>query len=225
MTMRKSLVLLTVALLAAPSVFAVPNLQLYISGATYEVDDQTWVIGSSSFDLWVIGNAEMSNVMVSMALAQDASPAGVSINVNGTPYSSFIDGFAPFWTAPGFDPGDDLARHGIFPTWYTEFNTADFGPTAWGTSAGRVADVQPPSTWNPTMGYLPGTANGEFRSYSISVTGASFVHFDAYTLNGDGSIQYFAPFSHDAEMVPEPATALLLSLGLMGAGVYRRFKK
>ncbi|MBU4484338.1 choice-of-anchor N protein, partial [bacterium] len=34
---------------------AVPNLQIYIPGATYDTDTETWVINSYEYELWVIG--------------------------------------------------------------------------------------------------------------------------------------------------------------------------
>ena len=67
---------------------------------------------------------------------------------------------------------------------------------------------------------------GEIKMFTLSVTGAVALHFDAYTLNADGTIDEFAPFSHDAEfLVREPATMLLFGIGIAGAGVVRRFRK
>ncbi|MFH2058959.1 MAG: PEP-CTERM sorting domain-containing protein [Pseudomonadota bacterium] len=56
------------------------------------------------------------------------------------------------------------------------------------------------------------------------------IHFDLNTKKADGSVDKFAPFSHDAEsgggdghQVPEPATLFLMGLGLLGmAGVSRK---
>jgi len=35
---------------------AVPALQLYIEGATYDTDSESWVVSSTDFRLWVIGD-------------------------------------------------------------------------------------------------------------------------------------------------------------------------
>ena len=231
--MKKLMMVLLVSLVAAPAVFSFPVLQLYVDGGTYDAATETWVTAASTFDLYVIGNAVMSDVMVSMALDLDQSvdPNGsVSVNVQGTKYgvtdySSWTYGYAPLSNDPSsWDGGnDDLQTHGVYPAWFSQFNAGDFD------LVGAIGDVQPPSTWNPTMGYLPaGNPHlGEFRKFTISLAGAGGVgvHFDAFTLNPDGTIDKFAPFSHDAEAVPEPASMLLFGLGLAGVGVFRARRK
>src|SRR3990167_776293 len=54
LNMKKGILLL--ALLLAPSAYALPILQLYVEGATYDTTTQTWVVSDSEFTLWVIGN-------------------------------------------------------------------------------------------------------------------------------------------------------------------------
>ena len=126
--------------------------------------------------------------------------------------------FIALWVAEQ----DDLSAHGVFPAWYTEFGAGDFD------LVGGVGDVQPqPDYWDPSVdGYLPNSRTlGQYKVFDIAVTGTSFIHFDAFTLNRDGSIQYFAPFSHDASMVPEPGSMILLGIGTIGLGIYRRYRK
>ena len=223
--MKRTLLILGLVLVVSSGAMAVPSLQLYIDGATYDPTTETWISFENDFDLYVIGNGNLSDVLVSMALStpEGIDPNGdVSIDVNGSTYGSWTWGYAPLSNIPAeWDGGDeDLPTHGIYPAWYTEFSAGDFG------EVGGIGDVQPPSTWNPTMGYIPGGNHlGEYKMYSISVTGDAFVHFDAYT-TVNGKIDEFAPFSHDAGTgIPEPATMLLFGLGLAGAGVVRKLRK
>jgi hypothetical protein len=225
--MKRFLLTLTIALLACGAAQAYNPLQLYIDGATYDEASQTWVTTSNSFDLYVIGNMELSDVMVSMALGDYSDtddPNGMAgVSVNGSMYDSFSYGYPPIATVDTWDQSGDLAKHGIFPAWYTEFNAGNFG------LVGGVGDVQPDGDgnfYNPADdGYV--TADnpnqlGEYKVFSIEVFGSTAVHFDAYTTDTDGNITYFAPFSHDAQTaIPEPATVILFGLGLSGVAAMR----
>ena len=56
-TRRWLLATAATVLIAAPSVRAVPVLQLYVEGATYNYEHESWVVssGTSSARLWIIG--------------------------------------------------------------------------------------------------------------------------------------------------------------------------
>lgn len=239
--MKKILLVLIIGLMMAPGAYAVPHLQLFIDGATYDWDTQTWVLATTgSVDLYVISaNETHDNVYVSMALMgfeESENPTGdVSITgFNGTP-SVWDWGYAPIDFVPNDEWGggnDELPRHGIFPTWFAEVNTGYYD------TSGFVGDVQPGSDfWDPTIdGPGPANAVGQYKLFGLSISApvGTAVHFDAYTYaNGlivDGSpIDEFAPFSHDGTttIVPEPGTILLMSTGLLGMGLaaYRRRKR
>jgi len=78
--------------------FAVPNLQIYIPGATYE--DETWVIDKYDFELWVIGaNYTLEDVKFAAAVPtnQDGSIEVTWLDNDGNAsypdYGSYGPGF------------------------------------------------------------------------------------------------------------------------------------
>ena len=135
--------------------------------------------------------------------------------------------------APDSPPSGDLARHGIFPTFFGEF-AFQFNSTQ-RTLTYNTAE-------NPGGGFVPLAAgavvNPNLVSYyqtfnittSLTEPGTA-IHFDLYNtyvancaVSGactwDEDIALFAPFSHDAQSasVPEPQTLMVLSTGLLLAG-------
>jgi len=195
--------------------WAVPDLQLYSNGATYDTATETWIIGSNDFTLLVIAaNQNIYDVKLSAAVPDDEIG---TVTITGYT-STFHDDSTPI-----MGNGSPLPSHGIFPADFYEFNLGDFIVS----SSTKVGDY----TNSPTPG-LPAVADGKILSLSVAITGFSEVHFDAYDhiYKSNGNIQYkFAPFSHDAETapVPEPGIMLLLGSGLVGLAGFgrRRVKK
>lgn len=231
--MKKLLILSAILVLAFGSTSqAIPDLQVWIDGATYDESTQTWVTGATTFDLYIIGTAGLTDVKVSMALGDyaefdDPNAAGVSVSGVGA-YNPWVWGYAPSTFFPDtWDGGSsDLAKHGIFPAWFTEFNAGDFADMGGlGNTNQDDANLNSEPFWFPTDGYI-GSSNhrGEFKKFTITLSNTGAVHFDAYTLLSSGKIDKFAPFSHDAEAVPEPTTAILFGLGMGGAALVRRFR-
>jgi hypothetical protein len=213
------LLLVSMALLIAGSANAVPDLQMFIAGSSYDQTTDTWVTNSNTFDLYVIGaNTAMSDVLVSMALNTPASenPNGsVSIGVDGTPYDS--------WT---YGTPNLLPPHDIFPAWYTEFNSGNYGLIG---GVGNTLEGYDPSI----TGYLSNSnASGQFKKFTISISGTDYAHFDGFLYFKDRKEHTkikFAPFSKDAESqvntVPEPTSMALFGLGMLGMGIARKFRK
>lgn len=228
--MKKLILTLTALFILATASFAVPNIQLYIPGATFDTSTDTWVFGGTGdFELWVLaGNLSATDIIydltISAALRPSANTASGYLNITPagggttTTYSGDYDattnptGFQ--WGTP--PPVDPLPSHGIYPTNYIEHHVAAQTST---NSADWVDVYDMPTGGGPT--------DGQIFKFNISTT-YGYVHFDAYgfTTKRNGTTKRdFAPFSHDAESVPEPATMLLFGLGLAGAGIVRRFKK
>jgi hypothetical protein len=211
--------LVAVVLWGATAASAVPTLQLYIDGASYDPVSETWVTMDTSFDLWVLGVSPVDEVKLSVAfmtgetgtITLTPTTAGDFDGVLGdddtsTPAAPSFLGTSLDGAVPVRGDGSSLPTHGIYGPGvsFLEYDLGDFSLTD-----SPIGDYDGIPTSFPDV--------GQINVYSVVITGyASGVHFDTYdhTVTGKDGAQVkhvFAPFSHDAEVqVPEPSAALLL---------------
>ncbi len=222
-------------LLAPASSYAVPVLQLYMEGSTYDTADETWSIGSPTFTLWVLGETSKFgtvydvNLVVShltgetgsISLTPTTATAGLlpSPGDSSTPVAAVHNGSGSA-TAPITGDGSPLPSHGIFGDGVS-WDTYLLGDFSLGDSP--IGDY--------TTGACPGggctwPTAGQINAYDVIVTGYSWVHFDAFdhVVSGSKTKYIKAPFSHDANTtsVPEPNTLILLGSGFLGLWATKR---
>lgn len=81
--------------------WAIPNLQIYIPGATYDIASETWIIESYNYDLMVVGaNLDISDVKIAIAVPEgedgsinlswiDGSHSDLNLNEAGMDYTTY----------------------------------------------------------------------------------------------------------------------------------------
>ena len=187
-------------ILLAPPIQALPALQLYIDGASYDSETGTWIItDNSSFDLYVVGKSEdddlasseseLEDVFLIISSDSEFQPEGAVI-IDGQSYPSDEWTFGSPPMEPSFPP------HGILPAWYFMVELGEF------SSIGGIGNIAPDSNgqfFDPSEGYDDDSNHsGEIRMVTVDVANEiTNLHFDAVSLD-DGRRGCFAPFSHDA---------------------------
>ncbi len=251
LAMNRPLWLITLALLlvplAASTAQAIPKLQLYLEGATYDQDTDTWVaMGSSdgqpTLRLWAIGDVcstpddLIEAVRLSVAYDKSWRTNGHDLVVSFTPSTTgnlgnYDDPSVPSVptfiqngdvnTGPLLGDGRPLPWHGIFgpDTVWQEFALGDFN-----LIDSPLADFIGSFPVKPVDAPL----GGQINVYEVGVTwtgGASahgaVVHFDLYNhFEGGCHIRYvFAPFSHDADAEGQIVPAPSTSIALVSMGL------
>lgn len=245
---RKSLLAaaaLALGVLGSGSAGAVPMLQLYIEGASYDAAKESWYYPGNEFRLWAIGNLTGPGgagglPITSVRLAAVYDDPGTPVTITITPtriggsdvgsYSGFSDpstpgdpvllgivddGSRPWIGGPHYLPNH--GEYGAGRTWQ-EFLLSDF--TTPDSQLGDFVNTFP----------VPGAQAAQIHAYDVRVEGAE-AHFDLYGLvvNARGHTSYvFAPPSRDAtdgpeaRVLPVPATLALLGVGALALGALRR---
>ena len=223
-------------------VVAVPTFQAYIDGgvaADMGDDEDSWFSTDSTLSLIVVGSTDDSELTdVTLVLSVFEGETGtISItggDVGATLLTTAV-GVNPDTNAnedlltdvvgiDGYDTKDFLPvvipdpdnNHYPFKNDISDFLIFDLGIF---TYEGEIHD------YDADTGIISGpTGSGEEKTYLISITGFTMVHFDVYGFDGD--VWKINPGSHDStyNQIPAPGAILLGSIGVSFVGWLRRRK-
>ena len=215
---------------------ALPSLQLGAGSGnwTYDTGTGTWVTADNPLQLLATANATKEDggkgayawsekgtlqyaylVVAAVPKTNSSDALDITVQNDGGSLALYTSGYG----APPVSDPNSLADHGIFDSYFEiyEFNFDGALTT--------ISNTQPPGG---------GSGAGFTELFNIAInslgTGVNAIHFDLFTvagsgrLNGTSLVSAFAPFSHDAQAIPEPGAVAVFAIGNLVAGaLIRRF--
>ena len=258
-TVLKTICVIALALLAGTnqSLWAVPTFQVYIEGAVGESqgeDHDTWFTSDSSFDLTVVGAFQSKTVSLSEVTLALSVPQGETGTVSITDSTStpltlliaktLVDGTSYY--NPNTDADISILTDVVGNSGYSD---KDFLPDSQQLNdshypfrsdvsdfmiyaLGEFEDLGSVHNYNAEENSITEDGSGEEKTFSVSISGFSKVHFDAYGYEileqgkNFRSTWDINPGSHDATYgpIPVPGAFFLGSIGI-GLVTYLRRRK
>lgn len=186
---------------------AIPVLQIYVEGAVYDANTETWVTSQTDFKLWVVGDVDAHGPILGAKLV--ASYFGLSGTMSITPATTVLitdpsAPVAPTLAATGSNGHPVLPNHGIFND-ATLHHWDDLAIGDMALTDSPIADYSGTPAFPVSF-----PDNGQVNCYQVHVTGWNKVHFDAYgttinTTNGRETT-WKTPGSHDGQVPVQSST-------------------
>lgn len=234
--LARFLVLGASVFLSASAAQALPSLQLGPGSGnwTYDSVTETWLTADNPLELLATANAtkadgghgdyawDQTTTRYAYLVVSAVPKTTLGVDLFDITISNDGGSLALVAAGDGTPPlSDPIPAHGIFGT-YFEIYEVDFDG-----ALATIENTQPPGG-DPGVGYT------ELFQIAVSslAAGVQGLHFDLFTIQGSGhlsgasEVAAFAPFSHDAGLVPEPSAVGVFSIGLLVAGAsIRRLRR
>jgi len=223
------MVVVTLLLLMGQPASAQPTIQVwtpdYIYAGDYYEDQDTWFVEPGPFELWVVGayhyeTTTLENMTLIMSVP-DGETGSISITGafgTGTNDPTLIGSFSD---TSFFPSGVNFNNHYPLKSNVSDFLVYDIDPF---TDVGD--DIW---DYNADDGSItPTGTTGQIKEFTITISGYSWVHFDAFGFEGRGIDHKWKtswdinPGSHDVTWIPAPGAILLGGIGVCLVGWLRR---